>query len=85
MTTNLITIGNSQGIRIPKTLIQMYNLDGGISLSLQKHGLLITPSQKSRNSRKEQFETALSQGKQPEKADKFEFQENDFDNQEREW
>ena len=48
MKTNLIQIGNSKGIRIPKSFIEQYQLNGEIELIPSKSGLLITSSSKPR-------------------------------------
>lgn len=45
--TTLIKIGNSQGIRIPKALIEQAKLqDCEISLSVVENGLLLEPKRK---------------------------------------
>ena len=49
MKTNLIQIGNSKGIRIPKSLIDQYQLGSEIELIPSKNGLLITASSKPRH------------------------------------
>lgn len=47
--TRLVKIGTSYGIRIPKVFIEKARLqDTDIDLKLQKNGLLLTPSKKSR-------------------------------------
>lgn len=46
MKIDLIQIGNSQGVRIPKALLQQYGLEGQVELSLLPQGLLITPAAK---------------------------------------
>ncbi|CUU70613.1 Growth regulator [Campylobacter hyointestinalis subsp. hyointestinalis] len=42
MITNLIQIGNSQGIRLPKKIIEQFNLNK-ISLEILKDGILLKP------------------------------------------
>ncbi len=42
--TRLIKIGNSQGIRLPKTLIEQAGLTGEIEIEVQDGQLLIRPS-----------------------------------------
>ncbi|MDL0089511.1 AbrB/MazE/SpoVT family DNA-binding domain-containing protein [Campylobacter gastrosuis] len=42
MTTNLIQIGNSQGIRLPKSIIEQFGFDK-ISLEILKEGVLLKP------------------------------------------
>ena len=51
ITGKLVSMGSSQGIRIPKTLIKMYQLEKDIVLIPQKQGLLISPNIKSRQDR----------------------------------
>ena len=44
MTTKLIAIGNSRGVRIPKGFIEAAGLDGGpLRLRVAESGLLIEP------------------------------------------
>ncbi len=43
ITTKLVRIGNSRGIRIPKAVIEQLQLDGDISLDVRPDGLLIRP------------------------------------------
>ena len=44
---NLVKIGNSQGIRIPKALIEQAHLeDKELKLQIVKDGLLVSPSKK---------------------------------------
>ncbi len=45
----IIRIGNSQGIRIPKPIIELTNLEGQeLEFTVLNEGLLITPEKKSR-------------------------------------
>ncbi|MFC6225854.1 AbrB/MazE/SpoVT family DNA-binding domain-containing protein, partial [Hymenobacter artigasi] len=43
MNTRLIRVGNSQGIVLPKKLLQQYHLAGEVDLRPTPDGLLITP------------------------------------------
>lgn len=53
----LVRVGNSQGIRIPKVLIEQAKLrDCELNLSVVEHGLLISPKQSPRASWKAQIE-----------------------------
>lgn len=45
MQAQIIQIGNSQGIRIPKVLIDELNLSGTIELTKSDQGLLISPNE----------------------------------------
>ncbi len=64
---NLVRIGNSQGIRIPKALIEQACLeDKELKLQIVKDGLLVSPSKKPREGWKEAIEASLSaQDKEP--------------------
>ncbi|CAK8715918.1 SpoVT-AbrB domain-containing protein [Candidatus Electronema halotolerans] len=56
----LIRIGNSQGVRIPKTLVEQARLrDSELVFKVLAEGLLIQPVRKARQGWKEQFEQAL--------------------------
>jgi len=48
MKAQIIKIGNSQGIRIPKTMIEDGKLSGEVELELHEDGLLIRSLQKPR-------------------------------------
>ena len=64
--TQLIRIGNSQGIRIPKPLIKQANLEGKeLKLELVDGGLLIAPEKVARKGWKEAIEkTIMAQGQE---------------------
>ena len=58
--TTLIKIGNSQGIRIPKAVIEQARLeDKQLEFKIIDDGLLIQPVKKNREGWKEQFDKAL--------------------------
>jgi antitoxin MazE len=58
---HLVRIGNSQGIRIPKPLIEQACLEGKeIKLQLVNDGLLITPKNNAREGWKEAIEQTIS-------------------------
>ena len=57
--THLIKIGNSQGIRIPKPLIEQAELAGKeLKIEVVENGLLVTPSKAPREHWQETFEAA---------------------------
>lgn len=64
---HLVRIGNSQGIRIPKVLIEQAHLEGKrLKLQVVKHGLLVSPSKEPREGWKEAIEASLTvHGKEP--------------------
>ena len=58
--TTLIKIGNSQGIRIPKVLIQQAQLrDKELEFKIVDEGLLIQPVKKPRQGWKKQFDKVI--------------------------
>ena len=67
MNTRLIRIGNSQGIVLPKKLLQQYHLTGEVDLQPTPEGLLIKPVVKTRRQGwDERFQHASAQGQAPE-------------------
>jgi len=59
--THLVKIGNSQGIRIPKPLVEQAHLEGKeLKLQLVKGGLLISPQNSTRSGWKEAIELSLA-------------------------
>lgn len=58
---HLVKIGNSQGIRIPKPLIQQARLEGKeLDIQLVSQGILVTPSKKPRENWQKTIETILA-------------------------
>lgn len=58
MKASIIAIGNSQGIRIPKALLEESGLSGEVDLELTKEGLLIRPAKNSRRGWEGAFKNA---------------------------
>lgn len=58
----LIRIGNSQGIRIPKALIEQAGLEGELELKVTSRGLLVKPKQHPRAGWQAAFEAASEAG-----------------------
>jgi antitoxin MazE len=48
MTISLISIGNSKGIRLSKTIIEKYNLQDSIELILEKDHIVLKPKTEAR-------------------------------------
>jgi antitoxin MazE len=48
MKTRIVRIGNSQGVRIPKLLLEQVGLSGEVEIRVQDHGLMIKPASKPR-------------------------------------
>lgn len=58
---HLVKIGNSQGIRIPKPLIQQAHLEGKeLDIQVVNQGILVTPSKKPREGWKNAIETIIA-------------------------
>ncbi len=58
---HLVKIGNSQGIRIPKPLVEQARLEGKeLKLQLVSEGLLITPEKEARDGWKEAIEKIIA-------------------------
>ncbi len=67
MHTRLIRVGNSQGIVLPKKLLQQYHLAGEVDLRPTPEGLLITPIiQPARQGWEAQMQAAIAAGQEPE-------------------
>ena len=58
MKTELVRIGNSRGIRIPKPLIEQCGLEGSVELSVENDRLVISPGRRLRQGWAEEFEKA---------------------------
>ncbi|MFC1777604.1 AbrB/MazE/SpoVT family DNA-binding domain-containing protein [Pseudomonadota bacterium] len=58
---HLVKIGNSQGIRIPKPLVEQAQLEGNeLRLQLVSDGLLVSPVKEARQHWKEEIELAIA-------------------------
>ncbi len=55
MKTNIVAIGNSQGIRIPKILLEQSGLSGEVELEVRDDGILIKHSKQARQGWNEAF------------------------------
>lgn len=66
MRVNLVKIGNSRGIRIPKPLLDQVGLQGAVELRAEKGRLVITPERAPRQGWEEVF--AASAGLEDEPA-----------------
>lgn len=55
MKTQIVTIGNSQGIRIPKILLEQSSLNSEVELEVCSDGILIRPAKRTRNDWSEAF------------------------------
>jgi antitoxin MazE len=62
MKTELIRIGNSRGIRIPKPLIEQCGLRDAVELRIENERIIISPQREPREGWEEQFRAAGSRG-----------------------
>ena len=85
--TTLTKIGNSQGIRIPKLLIQQARLENvDLELEVLENGLLIKPvNNASRDTWRENIEKVLSKNKNAQDDGVLEDLLNDSDLEEWQW
>lgn len=67
METSIVKIGNSQGVRIPKTLLSQTKLKGKVKLEVRKDTIVISPSddELSRNELAVMSESALRDWNDP--------------------
>ena len=85
MNTRLIRVGNSQGIVLPKKLLQQYHLTGEVDLQPTPEGLLITPvAPPRRQDWDARFQQAIAQGQAPE-GELLEGFADDFEETEWQW
>jgi antitoxin MazE len=57
MKSQIIQIGNSQGIRIPKVLLEESRISGDVDVELHPDGILIRKAQRPRDGWDEAFKT----------------------------
>ncbi len=55
MEINIVTIGTSKGIRIPKTLLKQFNFKNSVTVEILPEGLLLKPNNEPRAGWREQF------------------------------
>lgn len=68
MKTQIIQIGNSQGVRIPKVLLEDSRITGEVDLELHPDGILVRNAQKRRSGWDEAFKL-MSENEDDELAD----------------
>jgi antitoxin MazE len=60
--TRLVKIGNSQGVRIPKLLLDQLHLTGDVELEVQDDRLIVRPSSRPRADWAESFRQMAERG-----------------------
>lgn len=84
MKTNIISIGNSQGVRIPKILLEQSRLSGEVELEVRGKSIVILPSKKPRENWDEEFRKVSAENVEEEEIFGGEIK-NRFDEEEWEW
>jgi antitoxin MazE len=79
---NIVRIGNSRGLRIPKALLEQLDLGERVAMSVEGDQLVIRAARRPREGWDEQFRLAQEQG---EDEPLEEFPPTAFDKQEWEW
>lgn len=79
MRSQIIQIGNSQGIRLPKILLEESGITGEVDLELQEDGILIRNARRPRSGWEDAFKAAeaddeISDAGAPTDFDKKEWQ-----------
>ncbi|RZJ61741.1 MAG: AbrB/MazE/SpoVT family DNA-binding domain-containing protein [Hymenobacter sp.] len=86
MHTRIIRVGNSQGIVLPKKLLQQYHLSGEVELRPTPEGLLIAPvARPARQGWAAQMQAALADGQEPEGELLEGFSDTEFEDSEWQW
>jgi len=62
MKTNVIRIGNSWGIRIPKAFLEQCNLKGPVELEVQNEHLVVRPISRPRSGWEDTFRSMTEKG-----------------------
>ena len=62
MKTDIIRIGNSHGVRIPKPFLEQCGLQGHVELNVKDNVLVIAPAKEARHSWSDIFKSMAEQG-----------------------
>ncbi len=84
MRTNIIRIGNSQGIRIPKILLEQSRLGTEVELEVENEMIVIRPATKPRDGWKEKFRL-MSESGDDNMLDEQPGEQTEWDKEEWEW
>jgi antitoxin MazE len=84
MRASIIKIGNSQGIRLPKTLLDQTGIKDDVELEVEKSRIIIRPISNSRDGWDEAFKS-MSQNRDDTLLDGNEVIANSFDEEEWQW
>ena len=62
MDISLISIGNSKGVRLPKTILEKYNIQDTVELILEKGYIILKPKTKARKGWEKAFKKMNENG-----------------------
>ena len=62
ITTQIVKIGNSQGVRIPKPLLEQVGLNGAVQLEVEADHLVLRPVRVPRQGWEEQYQRMAENG-----------------------
>jgi antitoxin MazE len=62
MRASIIQIGNSKGLRLPKSIIEKYNIQGEMEIILNEHDITLKPIKKVREGWEEAFQQMHANG-----------------------
>ena len=62
MKANIIRIGNSRGVRIPKSILEQCGLEGSVEVSVENNAVVIAPAQRVRESWSDAFRSMAEHG-----------------------
>jgi antitoxin MazE len=84
MTIKIIRIGNSRGIRLPKKILEEFNLHDNVHVEIKEEGLLIKNNKVTRKGWESRIKEEISQSGYPESliTDELDHQ---FDTDDWEW
>lgn len=85
MNAKLIQIGNSKGIRLPKSLIEKYNLTEELEIMETDEGIIIKPVSSVRSGWEEQFKSANAENIPDDDFSDFMNLSSEFDEKEWTW
>lgn len=83
MKTDIIRIGNSQGVRIPKPILEQVGLDGRVEMEVQDGKLIISPARQLRAGWSDSFREMAEAGADAPLLDEAEA--SDWDKEDRQW
>jgi antitoxin MazE len=84
MRARVIKIGNSQGLRIPKPILEQTGITGDVEISVEKDQIIIRPIRQAREGWEEAFKAMAEKGDDAPVIDNDTFS-HEWDEQEWQW